>query len=291
MNVLDNNYYSDLAVTTSVDLKHPRIGYENLLLNATAIASSSEASFGPEKTLTPFTYQFWKPTTLPATITYDALTRITADYVGVAAHGLKNGLFKLQYSNDGSNYTTARAALIRKGEPFLLCFTPVTARYWRIEVDTESAFSASFFNSSETYQVSTQETGGPAAGCIGVLFLGRALAMQRKVYAGETPAVLARKNTYRPNQSEEGHFLGRSLIRRGRAQSFNFKNLESDWYRANFDPFVVHAETKPFFYAWRPDGKADECFFGQTSDMIEPSNAGVRDFMTVSFSATGHSNE
>jgi hypothetical protein len=148
----------------------------------------------------------------------------------------------------------------------MFLFGTITARYWRIRVRN-------------------------AIAKIAVVYVGAALAMQRKIYQGHTPITLSRITETTQNTSETGQYLGRSIIRKGLKTSCEYQHLTADWYRANFDPFVEAAREAPFFYAWRPIQYPDELGFVWTNGDIRPTNTGPRNFMSVSFSVTGIANE
>ena len=99
--------------------------------------------------------------------------------------------------------------------------------------------------------------------------------------------LLGRTISKRPNVSAGGVFLGSSTVRKGVSTSFNWDNLTAAWYRANFDPFVLAAETTPFFIAWNSEEFPKEVGYGWTNETITPSNTGTRDFMSVSMTVNG----
>jgi len=67
--------------------------------------------------------------------------------------------------------------------------------------------------------------------------------------------------------------------------------LDAQWYRDNFDPFVVAARAAPFFFAWRNHEFPREVGFCWTTDDIRPQNMGVRNLMAVEFNMEGFSDE
>lgn len=119
---------------------------------------------------------------------------------------------------------------------------------------------------------------------------GESLVMQRPIYGGHTPITLSRNTDNRPNMSQGGEWLGRSLYRRGVSTRYAWSNLTADWYRDNFDPFVEHCATGggTFFIAWRPGDYPDETAYCWADGDIAPSNQGVKNLMDVSFNAIGY---
>lgn len=282
MTALDRNYYSNVAVTADVSLKHARIGWKNYVQAITA--STQATGFPAAALLNSFTYEFWKPVSLPATLDIDLGSSKTCDYLALGAHELGGCEIKLYYSLSGATYVQVAVATLQDNTDVMLLFTPQAARYWRIEIGmAEPVFVSDFV----TGEYSIWE-GGAGFASLAVLFLGEAMPMERMIYGGHTPGVFARETTYSDNESEGGQWLGRSIARQSLTESFSFKNLTPDWIRDTFEPFRTHAETQPFFALWRPLGFANECTFGRTMQDIQPSNSGVRDFMSVSFVMRGY---
>lgn len=250
-------------------LSHARIGYQTICTADNVTASSEAAGFPADAAVNPFTYEGWKPDTLPATWSVDAGATVDVDYIGIAAHTfyVDRCTLSIEYSIDGSTWTTLNEQAPGDGSPIMLIFETITARYWRFTVD------------------------GLAAPVIGVIFIGKALAMQRAIYGGHAPISLNRRTTIVPVRTEAGQFLGRSIVRQGNGTSFEWKNLTAGWYRQYFDPFVKYARRFPFFIAWRPDRFPDEVGYVWTTADIAPSNMGVKDLMQVSMTVEGLTDE
>lgn len=250
-------------------LTHARIGYNTIATESNVTASSEAAGFPAEAAVNPFTYEGWKPAVLPATWSIDYGETTDVDYIGIAAHTfhVDRCTLSIEYSIDGSTWTTLRELAPGDGAPIMLVFNPITARYWQFTVD------------------------GLAAPVIGVIFVGRALAMQRAIYGGHAPITLNRKTTIVPVKTEAGQFLGRSIVRQGNATTFEWKNLTAGWYRQYFDPFVKYARRFPFFIAWRPATFPNEVGYVWTTSDISPSNMGIKDYMQVSLSVEGLTDE
>lgn len=123
---------------------------------------------------------------------------------------------------------------------------------------------------------------------VGVIYIGKALEMPRAIYGGHTPITLARQSVLRPNVSERGQLLGRSLVRSGSAGSWTWRNLHPRWYRQYFDAFVELARRYPFFILWRPAKYPEEAGYVWTSDDIHPTNTGQgKGWMEVTVTAAG----
>lgn len=288
--VLDGDYYDDKTLTLDQPLRNARIGYQNWITEAN-VSASAVAGFPASAMGNPFTYELWKPPTSPATITVDFGRVRTIDYVGIGAHKLGGAAVTFRTSLDGVAYTDQREAVLQTDRAVMLLFEPVTARYVQLYIQgwaTEPTLLLDFV----TPEYGLADYTDAANMHIGVLFVGQCLQMQRSVYGGVTPQPFAKTTEIRPNVSEGGNWLGRSVVRKGYQAGVSFKHLDADWTRANFLPFIDHAvEGKgAFFMAWRPEGYADECFYCWTDDDINPSNMGITDFMQVDFNIKGHGN-
>lgn len=252
-------------------LTHARIGYDSFVSESTVTGTSQFLGFPPDAVKIQTTWERWRPLgTAGEYLTIDAGASRSADYFGIAAHSLgsSGAVVRLSYSLTGASYTQIQQISVSGNEPVMLIFPEITARYWRITV--------------------VSSVSPPT---VGVVYLGKVLAMQRPIYGGHSPINLSRQTVVRPTESEKGQWLGRSITRYGLQTSYNWNNLSAAWYRANFDPFVSAARFRPFFIAWRPASYPDEVAFGWTGDDIQPSNSGTRDLMSVSISVSAHADE
>lgn len=241
-------------------LSRARIGYRTITRNAAVTASSAAAGFPASAIRHALTYERWMPTVAPATLTIDAGAAVSADYVGIAAHtiGSTGATVTISYSENGTSWAQVLQVTPANDNSIMALFEPVLARYWRLQIDRVAE--------------------------IGVVYIGRALVMQRSMYGGHSPGTLSRQTEIEPSRSVTGQFLGRSIVRQGFATPYQWSNLTAAWYRANFDPFVESALRNPFFIAWRPDRFPDEVLYAWCNDDISPTNQGQRDLMQVGFS-------
>ena len=247
------------------DLNHARIGYQNLTYGLTPTASTAAAGFPAIAATYPTTFEYWTPTALPATWSVDFGTSKAVDYCGIVGD-LNGATVAIQSSANNSTWTTRGTIGPTSDRINMALFLEQAARYWRLSV-----------------------TGGFPN--IAVVYLGKALAMQRKIYQGHTPLTLSRTTELSNNMSETGQYLGRSITRKGAQTSCNWSHLKADWYRANFDQFVKAARTGPFFIGWRPESYPAELGYVWTDGDIAPTNSGPRDFMSVGVNFMGLINE
>lgn len=250
-----------------VPLTHSRIGYDSITRTGTVTASSAQAGFPASAAANPLTYEFWRPEAAGDHWEVDAGEAVLVDFVGIAAHTLGDGAtVEIQYSTDGTAFTTADSVTPTNNAPIMFLFEPVEAQYWRIVVLDVVA-------------------------SVGVIYVGKVLEMERACYAGLSPIDLSRRTTIRPNISEGGQWLGRSIIREGSAMSVGFRHLNYDWYLENFDPFVEQAREYPFFFAWRPEGYPESVGYVWVNQDITPTTMGIRKFLEVNFDMEGLSIE
>ncbi|MDX1397544.1 MAG: discoidin domain-containing protein [Oceanospirillum sp.] len=249
------------AESTYVPFTNPRIGYSSILDTGTVTVSAGSLAAAKNK----LTYDKWQPATAVAWIQVDSGSEVEVDYAGIAAHTLVGVSVSLQYSGTGINWTTAATTTPTDTTAILFLLTaPVSARYWRL-----------LFNGAAGYQV-------------GSVMVGKALAVQRGINGGHSPVTLARNTVTKAAISERGEWLGRNIVRSGLSTDISLSNLDGDWYRENFDPFVESARTEPFFFAWNPQSHASEVALVWTNQDIAPRNNGKRNLMDVSLKVQGH---
>lgn len=248
-------------------LTHARIGWQNLIRDGGVTQTGGEVEgFPADAVLRATTWERWKPASLPATLTIDAGSAVSGSYLGIAAHTLgSNGCtVTYEYSNDGSEWIQIEAFEPANDRAIMVLFTEIQAQYWRLTID------------------------GTTAPTVGVVYIGDVLVMQRRIYGGHSPIDLSRTTEIRPNRSEKGQWLGRSIIRQGRATSFSWEHLTPAWYRDNFDPFVASAREYPFFISWYPDKYPEAVAYCWTNRDIQPSNMGTgKGLMEVSMQVEG----
>lgn len=269
--VISSDLYAFAQQGLAVPLTHARIMYDSHTLDpATEVTGSTEsAGFEADSVLNPDTYSRWLATADPSTLTFDLGSAKPTDYVFIAGHNFAaaNITVTVESSADGIVWTPVLPdRQFSSNLPAAFLFASQTVRYWRIVC-----------------------AGGVPR--IAVVYLGVALAMQRPIYGGHSPAPLSRITDNRPTKSEGGQFLGHSVTSRGYAANYSWNNLQAAWYRQFFDPFVKAARLRPFGIAWRPSTFPDEVVYARTSDDIRPSNTGTRDLMSVSLSARAFDEE
>lgn len=93
---------------------------------------------------------------------------------------------------------------------------------------------------------------------IGVIYVGKALQLERNIYVGHTPITYGRNRKTVNGVSENGQYLGEIVVRQTNMTSVSLQNLTPDWYRSFLDPFFKLTPRVPCFWAWRPEGYPSE---------------------------------
>jgi hypothetical protein len=271
---------SSALQASSRTLRHPRICYESrtLGLSASAVTVSSESAGGPKDApLRPDTAEYWEPLTLPATWEVDLGSLGNVDYVGIGAHTLgSSGCSVVAEVSDGTVgspssdkvWSTVESAAPVDDFPILLMDVPTSSRHMRLTV----------------------VAGSPAfIPRIGVIFVGQSLEFEAGVgiAGGFAPPNLSRKTDLHASLSNSGQFLGQGFKRKGVTADVSVAGMTPEWYRSTFDPFVKHARSYPYFFAWNPLDFDDDVVFGWTSRDIVPRYIGVDPYFQVSWQITG----
>lgn len=265
-----------LGTAGVLPLSHPRIMWDSILRRGTLTASSELADFEAINAIDDLTFDFWRPSAMPATLEIELSEAEEIDYAFLAAHTI---------GTDGASVKVQQFVAEGEGEgegeggewiDLTIEFAPGSDRVIAFLFDPVIGARFRFLFD------------GPVAPYIGVAMLGKALAVERRIYQGHTPITFGRRTVMRPQRSEGGALLGRSIVREGVATKIAFSNLTAAWIRETFSPFIDHARTiGTFGWAWRPDEFPAEVAFVWVSDDIQPTNAGPRDLMAVAFDVEG----
>jgi len=258
------------TAAATLSLEFPRIGYENRCRESicTVSTTNAETDAEGESVLNGLTYDFWQPTTTTSIIAFTFSEAIDADYCGIAGHTLTEtgSQIELEYWDASSPAAWVSLGSVLPGDEngnktIMFLFDEVSSSIFRLTV-----------------------SGGSTAPVIGAISIGLALKMERKLYGGHTPVTLSKKTVIKPQKSEGGQFLGRSIIREGAGTSIAFKNLTPAFVRASYYPFMESARSYPFFFAWRAGDYPEEIGYCWTSKDISASNSGQAGLMDSSFS-------
>lgn len=234
-----------------------RIGYSNFFDDASTIVASNEATdFDKENAYDWLTYDWWKPgATGSQTLTCTFGAGVTPDYFACFAHNLgTEGASIVLQSEIASVWTDAFSDISPTGtEVIFEPFTAAAQTDWRVLITDCTV---------DTY--------------VGVIAFGSVLELPQGMGIGFSPPNMNRKPKILNNVSMGGATLGRSYHARGERVDIKMDQLDPAWVRANWEPFLDHAELKPFFLSWDDDNypaEAAYCWTSKDSGKVSYSSA------------------
>lgn len=219
-------------VETSPLSDQPWIGWHNLVTAAGIAADTAASGYPASNMATAFTHRKWIAASTAqqyVTVTLDGVTQV--DYLAIARHNL--GSAKIPVSVEGyiGGVWTLLAGPVIPGDDAALIFR---------------------FAPQPLPQMRVKLAPGTVPASISVVYAGKLLIMQRRIYAGHVPLPHARKTRFVDGVTEGGNFMGRVQLRSWLASMAPFRQLTPDWSRANLIPFLANGRAAPFFFAWRP---------------------------------------
>ena len=256
-------------VLTAPDANAPLFAAHNLVAVSNVSASSTtDADFPVTNLGNPNTNLRWQASASGArTITVAHSYAGLCDYVGIAGHNF--GTAGITVSIVAVNPDTSTTVLIppfqpADNTPILLRFDP------RIMTSVQIGLGA-----------------GSAAARMAVLYTGKMVVSERRVYVGHTPITMGRATKVVSGRSENGNFLGRIITQESVSSEIKLQNLHAAWYRTYFDPFLRSVAGAPFFFAWRPASYPTEVGFVWLTGDPRPMNAKSNGMMDVDLSFAG----
>ncbi len=227
-------FSGNLLLSTPGQVGYPYVGYDNIFTyeTATVDANVEEPEHPKELAINGYTNDAWIGGA--AVLNYLGVSLTAAkkvNYIGIAAHNLHlaRGV-KVTYSTDGWATSVDATDWINPptDSPVMAVFEPVYAAEFRVWIDADTLI----------------------APYIGVLYVGEALQMEQGVEPSYAPIALARDNEATNSLTIGGHFVGRSIIRRGASGDLSLNGLTPEWVRGHWQAFMASAELKPFFFGW-----------------------------------------
>lgn len=254
-----------LSDSASYSDRLPRILYHNHLEDATVTASTEQTGYGVGNTYDGFTDTAWigdeGETSWTITVSKSGAS---ADYCALMAWDLSGTTITVQSSDDGgTTWDDVAGPVMSTDRVVAFLFDEETHDLWRVS-----------FSGTTPPEVAS-------------VSLGLATDMPRGLPVGFEPPRQARNNTITNNRTDQGHLAGRSIIRRGIETSLSFKHLDPDWIRDTWEPFIDHAETKPWFFVWSPVDWPNEVAFLWTDGDIRPPRYSSAKYMDVQLSVKG----
>lgn len=227
---------------------YPKILYDNRFADATPVASSTAAGYDVLNLRDWRPYTWWKPSSLPATITVDCGSSKAADYFAVYGHDMasRGNTIELRKSTDNfaANDVLVASKTPTTDDPFVVEFTSTTSRYWRLKVSNGSA---------------------PV---LAIAPAGAALVMPRRLTNGFDP--IRRTIKGQSNRSEDGHPLGKVIECESWEQELSFGQIEWTWLRSTWVPaWKAHLRGTPWLLAWDLTDHPDELYLVQSGETYD----------------------
>lgn len=263
---------SGALIGDDVNENNPIIGYQNLVTDSNISATSGASGYPVSNLANVSTFLRWKASVVTQqyiTILLDTPDDI--DYLAVARHnfGSNGNVVSVEGLNDATSSPTdwfelVGETLLADDSAVIFRFTPqpLLAIRLRIQAGTAAAFAA-------------------------VMYVGKLLILQRRIYVGHTPVIYGRSQSLANHMSINGEFLGRIVLSEKIGSEVEMKNLTPGWYRAYMEPFLLAARDQPFFFGWRPGDYPYESGFVWLTADPKPSNQLPNGMMQVQLSMAG----
>ncbi|MBR1193242.1 hypothetical protein [Bradyrhizobium sp. AUGA SZCCT0160] len=246
---------SPTGLPGGVTLDHPVIGWHNLVTASTIVADTEEAGFPASNLANPATHLEWRAeddSEQYLTITTNEVDPI--DYVAVARHNWGSAQIPVSIEGfiDGDWEEIVEEVILPDDGPALF------------RADLQSLAQI---------RIRLQE--GTAIPRAAVVYAGRLLIMERKLYVGHVPMKHGRRTRVIDNMSESGNFLGAIELGAWRESVAPFSLISPDWYRNYMDAFIADVgKRKPFFFGWRPGTYPLEIGYARLTEDPDPSPVG-----------------
>jgi len=232
----------------------PKIGYENFFTTGTVTATSEASGFEKENAYDWLLWDWWKASaagTVYYTVDYGSAR--AADYWAIASHDLSDnsGTVQCQYSSDNfAADTNDIGDLITPSDnsPIFHEFSSVSARYWRLKIVSSGSASK-----------------------IGVASIGAAFQLSRAYGSGQEIPYDADNFEGVNLVSEDGTFLGRSIISESINSNITLTLQTLAVARGDWRNFITHAKSKPFFYSWNPTYSTDVVYCWMNGNPTAPA--------------------
>lgn len=241
---------------------NPLIGYDNLVTSSTVSTDTAAEGFPAANLANPSTNLKWVgELSSPEADEHIAVNTVTddlqdVDYIAIARHNLFTAQIAvsveyLDVDASPDDWVELIAPVILPNDgPALFRFPPLAYASVRLRLQP-----------------------GDAAPSIAVVYCGKLLILQRRIYVGHTPINYGRETKVANGRSESGEFLGRIVVGQMTKAMVSQKNVTPDWYRANMEPFLLQAQENPFFFAWRPGDYPNEVGYAWLTNDPKPTNA------------------
>ena len=252
-----------------LSLNHPVIGWHNVVTSSTIVASFEDANFPASNLANPATHLEWRSNSEGVqyiTITTNEVDPI--DYLAVAGHNFASN--EIPTSIDG--YIGGVWTQI-VGDVMLPDDGPVI---YRFEAQSMSQI-----------RLCMQAYSALRTARAAVVYVGKLLVIERKIYVGHTPLPDGIKSNVVNGRSESGKFLGRIELGEWRESTIPLSLVSPDWFRTYMRPFLREGKNLPFFFAWRPEDYPFEVGYGWLMEDPAPAPAGPSNLIAFDMKVSG----
>jgi len=258
----------------TINANNPVVGWHNLVTTSNITTTTAAAGFPATNMANPSTNLRWEGE-LSSPEEDEYITVVTGstdpiDYLAVAKHNFGSASIpvSVEYLDlDASPIEWVELiadTLLPNDGPVLFRFPPAVITQIRLRMQP-----------------------GSEAPTAAVVYVGRLLVLQRRLYVGHSPMPYGRTTKVTNARSESGNFLGRIVLNQMTGTSVALKNITPDWYRTNMEPFLLQAQEEPFFFAWRPSTYPLEVGYGWLTNDPRPTNTTQNGMMSVDLQMSG----
>lgn len=235
-----------------------------------------------ENLSTGFTSDYWQanPSGTAVNLEIQFTTNRQPDFVGISAHNLSDIGASVAFQKwNGSSWEGVGTGSVTPADNKAIGFyfdPDGGSTLWRLRV---------------TNVVATDTV------IIGVLFVGKAMQLPRRLYQAYDPVLVPNEVDLRTNVSEGANYLGSSYVERGIRLSAKIAHLTPAFTRTTaandgFQTFLRHYNAgKPFYWAWRPTQYEDLYWCWRSGPAISAPNTGPQAFQSLSMQMRGYYDE
>lgn len=234
----------------------PVVGWQSLVAFNGFSSDDSIFSSSANNMWSPDTYTFWRTTGFIAgtnkIVNLDVSAGSAINYFAV--YGQKFGEFgptvSLEVSDDGTSWSTATGSAVTTNENVAISyFDDVSSSFFRLRFAPNSYDNSDFFT-------------------INHVRVGEALVLERPYFVGNSPNNKQVEKVV--NQSDNGRYLGSTLVSVTRPYSIPQQNNTDPFVRQYIDDFLDHCELVlegqagplgSFFYACRPEEFPEDTYY------------------------------
>lgn len=258
-----------LSAAAAVDPDRPLVGWRNVVTANNIVADTHDPNYPASNLGNPATHSQAEWRAADTTEQYITVTTGEVDpidYVGIARHnfGTAEIVVSIEAFIDGDWEEIVEEVMLPDDGPAMFRFVP---------------------QSLEQIRIRLQEGSAPARAA--VVYVGKLLVFERKIWVGHTPMPHGRKASVTSGRSETGNFLGRIVLGEWRESTIPLSLITPDWHRAYMNPFLAQWKNITFFFAWRPATYPLEVGYGWFTDDPAPVPVGPSNLLAFDLKVSG----